>query len=135
MIAHVEIPIKLPGLNDWVRELNRSRLAGNSMKQAYQRRLAYYLEVLPELTNPVRITFTWCEANRRRDYDNIAFAKKFILDALVRLGKLPDDNRKHVIGFTDRFALADDYAVILDIEEVTDPAEWEDNRKTKGRKR
>lgn len=38
MIAHVEIPIKLPGLNDWVRELNRSRLAGNSMKQAYQRR-------------------------------------------------------------------------------------------------
>ena len=73
---------------------------------------------LPIFNKPIKINFTWVEANKKRDLDNICFGKKFILDALVKLGKLKDDNRKCVIGFTDNFEIGTEYKVILEIEEV-----------------
>lgn len=33
----------------------------------------------------------------------MAFAKKFILDALVKAGILAGDGRKNVVGFSDEF--------------------------------
>ena len=56
--------------------------------------------------------------NKKRDLDNVAFAKKFILDAMVKYKKLKDDNRKYVTGFTDKFLYSKENKVILDIEEV-----------------
>ena len=38
---------------------------------------------------------------RRRDADNIASAKKYILDAMQHMNVIPNDNRKIVTGFTD----------------------------------
>lgn len=67
----------------------------------------------------LRIHFHWIEENKRRDLDNICFAKKFILDALVKAGKLADDNRKNVTAFIDTFEYGNESRVILDIEEVT----------------
>ena len=54
-------------------------------------------------TNPIIVHFAWIEGNKRRDLDNVAFAKKFILDGLVKAGVLKNDNCKHVTGFTDTF--------------------------------
>ena len=45
--------------------------------------------------------FEWHESNKNRDADNIVFAKKFILDALVSMRVLPNDSRRYVKGFTD----------------------------------
>lgn len=56
-----------------------------------------------KIKQPVKIAFRWYEKNSRRDMDNIAFAKKFILDALVKKGVLQDDGWKWVKGFTDEF--------------------------------
>ena len=64
------------------------------------------------------ITFNWIESNRKRDLDNVAFAKKFILDALVKCGKMKDDNRNYVLGFVDEFFYSNETKVILKIEEV-----------------
>lgn len=50
---------------------------------------------------PVYISFTWFEESRRRDPDNVVFAKKFILDGMVKAGIIPDDNYKWVVGFED----------------------------------
>ena len=72
---------------------------------------------LPEFIHPVTIHFHWIESNKRRDLDNICFAKKFILDALVKSGKLKDDNRKCVTAFTDTFEYGDETKVVLDIKE------------------
>lgn len=58
-----------------------------------------------KITKPVTIRFRWIEKNSRRDMDNIAFAKKFILDALVKKGVLPDDGWKWVKGFRDEFEI------------------------------
>ena len=39
----------------------------------------------------------------RRDPDNIAFAKKFILDAAAVRGVLPDDSFKYIHKIEDNF--------------------------------
>ena len=54
-------------------------------------------------SKPVYIAYTWIEPNRCRDKDNIAFAKKFIQDALVRNGVLKNDGWKEIDGFGDSF--------------------------------
>lgn len=38
----------------------------------------------------------WTVPNKRRDLDNIAFATKFIQDALVEIGVFDDDNLDHI---------------------------------------
>lgn len=52
---------------------------------------------------PISITFSWYCKDKRKDKDNIAFAKKFILDGLVAAEILPDDGWAHVDSFTDKF--------------------------------
>lgn len=51
-----------------------------------------------------RFHFKWYEPNRRRDLDNVAFAKKFIFDGLVKAGVLIDDGPRYVPWFSDEFA-------------------------------
>ena len=113
----VEIPIKMPSLNEYIQKCRYNKYAGNYMKQQVQSQIAPYLIDLPEL-NKVVIEFMWIEGNKRRDLDNICFGKKFILDTLVNLGKLKDDNRNNVYGFTDTFAYGKEWKVILNIKEV-----------------
>lgn len=62
---------------------------------------------LKPVQSRVYFDFIWYEKNRRRDPDNIAASKKFILDALVRAGILPDDGWNYVGGFKDRFCLTE----------------------------
>lgn len=112
------INMKLPSLNEYVQACRVNRYEGAKMKRGYQDLIAFCLADLPEFEKPVRIHFHWIEENRRRDLDNVAFAKKFILDALVECGKLKDDSQKYVIGFIDTFEIGDWASVIVDIEEV-----------------
>jgi Holliday junction resolvase RusA-like endonuclease len=60
------------------------------------------------------VCFEWHEKTKRRDADNIASAKKFILDALVKNGVLVDDSRKYVVGFHD--AIIDDTEDFVRVE-------------------
>jgi len=70
-------------------------------------------------TGRVRLDFRWYEPNRKRDLDNICFAKKFILDALVSNGVIESDGWRGVEGFTDKFFIDKDRPRIeIDIEEV-----------------
>ena len=113
----IEIPMKLPSLNEYINACRYNRYAGNSMKQKVQKDISIYLYSLPKLKH-VKIDFEWFEGNKKRDLDNICFAKKFILDALVNLGKLEDDNRRNVCAFTDSFYYGKEWKVILKISEV-----------------
>lgn len=53
----------------------------------------------------VSVNFTWYCPNKKRDHDNICFAKKFILDALVSGGILKNDSWECVNAFSDRFEI------------------------------
>ena len=109
---------KLPGLNDYTLACRNNRYSGNKMKRDAQIQISWYLHRLPQIKKPVRIRFLWQEADHRRDPDNIAFAKKFILDELVRLKKLPNDTSRWIRGFVDDFTYGPDYKVTVYLEEV-----------------
>ena len=114
----LEIPMKLPSLNQYINECRKNRYAGANMKRKIEEELGWYINTLPQYKNPIKIHFRWIEGNKKRDLDNVCFAKKFILDSMVKAGKLKDDNRNYVTGFTDSFEYGSETKVILEIEEI-----------------
>ena len=113
----IEIPIKFPSLNDYIKACRGNKYGANSLKQKIEKQVAQYFAPLPTFEKPIKLHFLWIEENRRRDFDNIAFAKKFILDALQKSGKLPNDNRKWVHGFSDDFKYDKEAGVVVTIKE------------------
>lgn len=117
----IEIPMRLPSLNEYIKAskvIKGNWNKGNQMKQDVQDDIMIYLNKMPKYDKPIKIHFHWVEENKKRDLDNVCFAKKFVLDAMVKAGKLKDDNRKCVTGFTDTFEYAKESKVILEIEEI-----------------
>lgn len=102
---------RLPGLNDYVNACRTNRFAAAKMKKDCEDLISYYIKnsVMETYTEPVRLRFSWFEKNTRRDKDNVAFAKKFILDALQKCGVLQNDNWRGVLGFTDEFYCDKEY--------------------------
>ena len=115
-----EIPLKLPSLNDYILACRTNRYAGAEMKRREEAKIGMFVSSLPVFDGPVEIEFRWMEKNRRRDLDNVAFAKKFILDALVKTGRLADDGRRFVKGFKDSFEIGSEYKVTLVIKEAAE---------------
>ena len=118
MKTRVEIPFRLPSLNEYIRECRGNKYSANTMKQRLERDIGFYLKRLPEFKKPIRIDFEWVEENKKRDPDNIDFAKKFILDAMVKYGKIKNDNGNYIAGFKADFSYAKESKVILNIYEV-----------------
>ena len=115
---HFEIDMKLPSLNDYIRVCRCNKYQAAKFKNDVEQEIGVFLMKMPKWNNPIKIHFHWIEGNKKRDLDNIAFAKKFILDAMVKNGKLQNDNRKYVMAFTDSFEYGKETKVILEIEEV-----------------
>jgi len=106
MTEVLEIPHQLPGLNEYSDAERTNRFKAAKMKSETQELIGWsILKCLMgiKFTKPVRLIFLWTEPNRKRDLDNICFAKKFILDALVTHGVFQGDGWKYVIGFQDFF--------------------------------
>lgn len=110
------IPLKMPSLNDYTKWCRTNKYLANKRKTELEEQIGFYIKEMPRYDKPVKIHFTWIEGNKRRDLDNICFAKKFVLDALVKHGKLKDDNRKCVCAFTDSFDYGSETKVILEVE-------------------
>lgn len=52
----------------------------------------------------IRYHVHWVEQNHRRDLDNVAFAKKFVQDGLVKAGIIKNDTHHEIAGFSDSFS-------------------------------
>lgn len=114
---------KLPSLNEWWYALAANKYMGAKFKRDIEEAIGLYIrqalasKTLHKVEAPVVINFEWHERTKRRDADNIASAKKFILDALVKQGVLKDDSRKYVKGFYDKIIDdTKDYVVVELIE-------------------
>ena len=114
------IDMKLPSLNEYINLCRTNKYKAAKYKADIEADIALFLCQMPKYDKPIKIHFNWIEGNKRRDLDNICFAKKFILDAMVKAGKIKDDHRKCVTAFTDNFYYGKETKVILEIEEVTD---------------
>ena len=94
-------------LNEYIDSERSSRMhAANIKKQ--QTNSVYYLTRSQKFKlDPKKydVIFTWFKPDNKKDHDNIAFAKKFILDGIVKAGVLPNDNPKYIGNFQDKFVL------------------------------
>ena len=117
-MLRLEIPMKLPSLNEYINACRTKYIVGSRMKAKVEQDIAPFINKLPKFEKRIRIKFIWVESNEKRDLDNICFAKKFILDAMVKAGKITNDNRKYVSGFLDEFPIGKETKVILEISEV-----------------
>lgn len=120
MTGHLNIQGTMPGLNDFLAAVNKHRLLGNKMKQEQTERVAWAAKTqLPVFTRQIKFTVVYREKNRKRDKDNIAFAKKFILDGLVVAGRIPNDTWEWIDGWTEAFVVdANDPGITVIINEV-----------------
>lgn len=115
----VKICGKLPSLNEYIEACRRNPHCGAKMKANTELQIIPQLAKMPKIDKPVHISFIWHEANKRRDKDNVAAGKKFILDSLQKAGKLINDNNDYIAGFTDRFEYGGkEYGCTLIIEGV-----------------
>ena len=85
-------------LNEHDEANRRNRFLGAKLKKEMTHLVAQQASSLEVIQKPILLRFHWYFASRH-DFDNIAFAKKYILDGMIEAGKLPNDNQKWVHGF------------------------------------
>lgn len=115
---------KLPSLNDYINACRTNQYKGAKLKKDVENLISTYIKIakvqkkLKPTDKPIIVHFEWHEKTKRRDADNVASAKKYILDAMQKSGIIPNDNRKYVKGFTD--TIIDDKSdfVVVTIKEV-----------------
>ena len=111
---------RLDNLNDYTNACRSNKFAGAGCKAKNELIITEFIE--EQLTGvhfigKTYLHFRWIEPNRNRDLDNVCFAKKFILDALVRNKVIETDGWRGVWGFTDEFDVdADDPRIEVVIE-------------------
>ena len=120
MTHKAHIPHRLPTLNEYTRVSRGNKYGSNKMKQNAERIIQPYLRHLPKIMSKVDVEFTWFCGNKRIDPDNLSFAKKMILDALVKCQKIENDSPKMINGFKDNFIYGKDWGVTVNIREVND---------------
>lgn len=97
-----EIPGQLATLNEHDYANRSSKWTGRDHKETQTQYVGYKVKQGQKIDKPVIAHFTWYHSGKH-DYDNIAFAKKYVLDGMVEAGILPNDNQTWVKGFTDSF--------------------------------
>ena len=118
-MVRLEIPYKFPSLNEYTQANRTNRYNGGRMKKTVENDIGYYINRLPVFKNPIKLHIHWIEGNKRRDIDNVMYAVKFINDAMVKAGKIEDDDAEHVTAILHTYGYEDNvWKVILDIEEV-----------------
>lgn len=102
------IPGRLPGLNEYIDAERGSRQKAARLKKDTQAYIGWYIKKClrgVHFNRPVVMFYTWIEPNTKRDKDNIAFARKFIQDALVQMGVLANDGWQQIENFMDEFGV------------------------------
>ena len=111
---------KLPSLNDYVRACRSNANAGGKLKRDTEETIMWQMGRFYKIQRPCFVVFEWHEKTKRRDKDNVAFAKKFILDAMQKAGKLKNDNNEWITGFSDHFVYNVPYGVKVTVFEAED---------------
>ena len=114
----------MPSLNEYILACRNNAYKGAKFKSDIEEKIGWYIKcrlnkTLTKPTTKVIVRFEWHERTKRRDADNIASAKKFILDALVKQGVLENDSRKYVKGFIDEIVDDKEDFVLVELIEAT----------------
>lgn len=111
----------MDGLNEYTGACRASAHVGAAMKRRNQDAVAAAIKAagIKPVSGMVNVHCIWCERNMRRDKDNIRFGVKFVLDALVECGIIPNDSWAYIDKLSDDFYCSkSNPRVIVEIEEV-----------------
>lgn len=109
MTQELWIPGPMPGLNDVLESAKGA--GGSGARYSKGKRLwtehvwAHAKQAGLRPMSRIRLRFEWRENHQRRDPDNVAAAKKFVLDGLVQAGVIKGDGWAYVEGWEDAFLL------------------------------
>ena len=102
---------ELPDLNTYINAERSNRFMAAKIKKEATESI-YWLarhQKLKRVVGEVVMSYTWYCKNKRKDKDNIVFARKFIQDGLVKAGVLDNDGWENIAGFSDLFFIDADY--------------------------
>ena len=101
---------RMAGLNDYTNACRGHRSLGAQIKKNETEKAMWAIKAahLKSFEKPVSVSIRWVEKDRRRDPDNVTFAAKFIMDAIVGAGIIPDDSQKWVRSITNEIAVDKD---------------------------
>lgn len=98
----------MPGANEYIDACRRNQNGANKLKAKTENSIMWAVKAQLRgvcFDRPVEMRYTWYEPNKKRDKDNIAFARKFVQDALVRARVLKNDGWAQIAWFSDRFCV------------------------------
>ena len=109
---------RFPTLNEYIDCERGSTIAAAAMKKKCTEQVKEQClsQQIKPVNRKVDLLFEW-HSSTRHDPDNVAFAKKFILDGLQLAGVLENDNRKFIGTMADEVVNDDDDFVIVHITE------------------
>lgn len=97
------VPGRLDGLNEMIGEARKHWSSSAKQKKENQKLVVdelFYSKIQP-IPGPFLLDITWVERDDKRDPDNVAAGKKYILDGLQEMGIIPNDGRKQVAGWSE----------------------------------
>lgn len=106
MIYTLEIPGTLPTSNEYFNKERTNRFAAAKTKKDTQEYIRSFIPFgSPQFKGAVVVYFRWVRPDMRCDKDNVAFAKKFILDALQEAEIIESDSWKLCTPYDIGFAV------------------------------
>lgn len=106
------IPLPLETLNEFINKQRTNAYVGAKAKKKSTNICEKYIrQAMDEgvqFSFPCKLKFTWYDKNKKKDPDNIAFQKKFILDGMIQAGFVENDGWKQIKGFSDEFFIDKD---------------------------
>jgi len=117
----ISIPLPLASLNDAINANRTNKYKGAKLKKANTYKCFVHTKKAMNqgviFHFPCNLKFTWIIPNKMKDPDNIASAKKYILDGMQDAGFMKNDNLNYVTGFKDVFIVDKNQESVVIIEE------------------
>ena len=121
-IKKIVIPLNgLPTLNEHDNANRANRFGGASMKKKATGNCALYIkkamnEGFSFNEQPTDLIFKWYLKDRRKDKDNVAFAKKYIFDGMVDAKLIENDGWKQIGDWSEVFSIDKEFERVEIIE-------------------
>jgi len=102
------IKSELPDLNSYINTERSNKFAAHQLKKKATRAVQHEinLQISKFKVKKFKRIYLYIDyycKDKRKDMDNVAFAKKFILDGMVNAKVIPNDGWKQIAGWEERF--------------------------------
>lgn len=95
MTSKLVIPLPLITLNEYINKERSNRYAAAKVKKDCTNKVIYHAKRAKKqglvIDTPFKARFEWYVKDKRKDLDNIAFQKKFVLDGMIKANLIEND--------------------------------------------